>query len=329
MATLSRRTRLLAVIIVALFGWGAFSLTPYWVDWLLPSAMPPVIDENEWGDRILFIAPHPDDESLGAGGLIQRVLARGKKVTVVFMTCGDGYRRAAEYAFKTSSPSAADYLRLGWLRRKEALSATSYLGIHPRDVIFLGFPDGGLAAMWNKHWDNDNPVRGLNGAIRAPYPFAFQAERPYSGTAVVAKLAAILKQYEPTDILCPDSFDQHPDHWATAAFVKYTLVQMNVKPREWTYLVHRGDFPVPWAYTPWRALVPPRALTRTGVRWESFLLHPEEKARKLQAIHRHASQMRVIGPFLDSFVRRNELLGRFEDPVLPISRDFDPQRSPT
>src|SRR5512143_3590489 len=40
--------------------------------------------------RLMVFAPHPDDETLGAGGLIQRVLATGGKVRVVFVTNGDG-----------------------------------------------------------------------------------------------------------------------------------------------------------------------------------------------------------------------------------------------
>src|SRR2546430_10087895 len=40
------------------------------------------------GERLLVLAPHPDDETLGAGGLIQRVLARGGTVRVVLVTAG-------------------------------------------------------------------------------------------------------------------------------------------------------------------------------------------------------------------------------------------------
>jgi len=41
--------------------------------------------------RLLIFSPHPDDESLRAAGLIQRVLKEGGKVKVVFMTNGDGF----------------------------------------------------------------------------------------------------------------------------------------------------------------------------------------------------------------------------------------------
>src|ERR1051325_3837894 len=44
--------------------------------------------------RVLVIAPHPDDETIGAGGLIQQALAQGSLVKVVVVTNGDGQRFA-------------------------------------------------------------------------------------------------------------------------------------------------------------------------------------------------------------------------------------------
>src|SRR5262250_1622088 len=41
-------------------------------------------------DRLLVLAPHPDDELVGCGGMIQRALAAGAAVRVVFLTYGDG-----------------------------------------------------------------------------------------------------------------------------------------------------------------------------------------------------------------------------------------------
>ena len=39
-------------------------------------------------ERILIIAPHPDDEVLGCSGLIQRSLKEGKQVDVVILSGG-------------------------------------------------------------------------------------------------------------------------------------------------------------------------------------------------------------------------------------------------
>src|SRR5437763_13071541 len=40
--------------------------------------------------RLMLVAPHPDDDMLGAGGLMQRVLETGGTVRVVYLTDGDG-----------------------------------------------------------------------------------------------------------------------------------------------------------------------------------------------------------------------------------------------
>lgn len=48
--------------------------------------------------RLLVFTPHPDDETLGAGGLIQRVQRLGGQVQVVLMTNGDGYADGVEMA---------------------------------------------------------------------------------------------------------------------------------------------------------------------------------------------------------------------------------------
>ena len=40
-------------------------------------------------DKILVIAPHPDDEALGAGGVIQQALDRGASLKIVYLTSGE------------------------------------------------------------------------------------------------------------------------------------------------------------------------------------------------------------------------------------------------
>jgi len=49
-------------------------------------AVLPPLDERV---RMLVVSPHPDDESLAVGGLIQAVLAAGGAVDVLLLTDGD------------------------------------------------------------------------------------------------------------------------------------------------------------------------------------------------------------------------------------------------
>jgi LmbE family N-acetylglucosaminyl deacetylase len=80
--------------------------------------------------RIVVLAPHPDDESLGCGGLLLLASRRGADISVVFATDGDDMLIA-------DSPGD-----LGPRRREQATEACRILGARP---IFLGFEDGRLA----------------------------------------------------------------------------------------------------------------------------------------------------------------------------------------
>jgi len=89
----------------------------------------------EW-ERIMVFAPHPDDETLATGGLLQQAVAAGSAVQVIFATDGDNNpwpQRAIERRWHLTP---ADRIRWGTRRRKEALAALSALlcisDQHPR-----------------------------------------------------------------------------------------------------------------------------------------------------------------------------------------------------
>ena len=60
------------------------------------SVVPPLDVAIGSATRLLVISPHPDDETLGAAGLIRRVVASGGAVRVVWMTSGDGFPEGVE-----------------------------------------------------------------------------------------------------------------------------------------------------------------------------------------------------------------------------------------
>jgi LmbE family N-acetylglucosaminyl deacetylase len=272
------------------------------------------------GDRILVIAPHPDDETLGGAGVIQKALAAGKKVKVVVMTSGDGFTFAVERNFHVLTPRPPDYQRMGEIRHQESLNALKRLGVQNKDVIFLGYPDGGMHRLWQTNWDCRHPYRALNGSTQSPYAFSFEKGAPYCGANVVKNLDDILRDYRPTDIVYPDSHDQHPDHWATNAFVQYVLTERHIRVKEWTYLVHRGDFPAPWMYEPNKPLDPPHALASLDTHWVYLPMNKEEEKKKEEAIATYVTQVKVMDPFLRAFIRTNDLLGTYDVLTLPAER---------
>lgn len=87
--------------------------------------------------RIIVIAPHPDDETLGCGGLIARAVRRGIGVAVIALTDGD-----ASHPGSTRWPPAS----LGRLRTGEMRRALARLGAGGIPVRRMGWGDGEVAA---------------------------------------------------------------------------------------------------------------------------------------------------------------------------------------
>jgi LmbE family N-acetylglucosaminyl deacetylase len=84
--------------------------------------------------RLVVVSAHPDDETLGAAGLIGCLHARGAAIELI--VASDGH--ASHPQSPTHRP--AD---LGRRRRREMVSATAHLA--PTAAIrWLGLPDGGL-----------------------------------------------------------------------------------------------------------------------------------------------------------------------------------------
>ena len=77
---------------------------------------------------LVVVSPHPDDEVLGAGGLMYEWAARGHCVTVVSVTDG-------EAAYPRMPALAAT-------RRGELKAALRKLSSRPISVVRLGIPDG-------------------------------------------------------------------------------------------------------------------------------------------------------------------------------------------
>ena len=60
------------------------------------------------GERLLVLAPHPDDETISSAGLIKRVLEKGGSVRTVVVTSGDAYVDAVIQETGKRHPSPAD-----------------------------------------------------------------------------------------------------------------------------------------------------------------------------------------------------------------------------
>lgn len=107
---------------------------PEWATSAALGALAPL--EIPLARHAVVVAPHPDDEVLGAGGLLQVLGARGVAIDICAMTDGEASAGDVE-------PAAADDLRR--VRTEESEEALRRLGLTVRRHR-LGLPDGEVSA---------------------------------------------------------------------------------------------------------------------------------------------------------------------------------------
>lgn len=271
------------------------------------------------GERLLVVAPHPDDETLGAGGLMQRVLANGGSVHILLFTAGDGYVEAVEKETGRPRPRPAEFVAYGERRLAELRAAIRELSGGQVRLEVLGFPDGGLEPLLHaQHWLRSHPERSpTTRATEPPYPEALDPSAAYDGADLLHAVERTLRTWQPTTVVLPDPLDAHPDHRAAGLFTLLALDAVTRRgdgpaaplPRMLAYLVHwpgwpggRGGAPPAPRDTPLELpsdLAPER-------RRLALTLDDGERAVKERALSRHASQQEAMGPFLAAFVRRTE-----------------------
>ena len=127
---------------------------------------------------IVFLAPHPDDETLGGGGLLATASQLGLAPRVIYLTDG-----AASHVGSPAWPRA----RLALARRREALAALGELGVTEAATLFLGWPDA---------------------EPHAPNAPAYQE--------TLSRLAAWLAPMPPKSLWAPWREEEHCDHQAAS-----------------------------------------------------------------------------------------------------------------
>jgi LmbE family N-acetylglucosaminyl deacetylase len=142
------------------------------------------------GGPLFVLAPHPDDESLGCGGIIAHACALGEPPVIAVLTDGTGSHPNS----KLFPPD-----RLRGLRETETLDATLKLGLPPDRVIFLRYKDT-------------------------------QAPRSGAALHQAAEhLAKIVRQSGCGTLLAPWRHDPHADHEAAAAIAALAAARAGVR----------------------------------------------------------------------------------------------------
>jgi LmbE family N-acetylglucosaminyl deacetylase len=108
-----------------------------WAPWLAAQTWPQLDLDSVAGRRIVVLAAHPDDEVLGAAGLMTTLARAGHDIVIVWATDGE---RSHPGSTAISDPD------LRRTRRAESRAALARLGITPTAVHWLGLPDSAVAS---------------------------------------------------------------------------------------------------------------------------------------------------------------------------------------
>jgi len=167
-------------------------------------------------DKLLIVAPHPDDESLGTGGLLQRAFCSQVPVRILFGTKGENNpwaQRFWERRWNIGPDKRKDW---GERRRQEALNAISVLGGKPECAKFLNLPDQGITRLLMK-----------------------------GDSELLVLFAKEIEDWLPTLVVIPSMLDAHPDHSALSVVLSAVLDSFGGGLiQTWEYLVHEPQVTV-------------------------------------------------------------------------------------
>ncbi|MGA9341772.1 MAG: PIG-L family deacetylase [Rhodanobacteraceae bacterium] len=158
--------------------------------------------------RVLVFAPHPDDETIAAGALIQSARRAGAAIRVVFATDGDNNPWPQRWLERRWHIGEVERVRWGARRRREAFAAAQMLGLDEESLSFLGWPDQGLT----------------NCLMRDA-----KAED---------ELAEQIVAFAPSHVVLPTLSDCHPDHSALRVMLDLALSRSGVKHVRLGYVLH-------------------------------------------------------------------------------------------
>lgn len=154
---------------------------------------------------VLILVPHPDDETLGCGGLISRAVEAQIDLHVVYLTDGSASHRKSRSWSRT---------RLAERRRTEALAALAELGLAAAQTTFLDWPDA------------------------APY-----ASEDARHEDTVQFLLELCRERRVRSLFGPWSGEEHCDHQAASRLLDVLEMRLRPRPRRFDYLVWGWSHP--------------------------------------------------------------------------------------
>jgi LmbE family N-acetylglucosaminyl deacetylase len=278
-------------------------------------------------DRVLILAPHPDDEAIATGGVIQRALNAGAKVNIICFTNGDLNQAAFLVYEKKPAIFQKQFILLGETRRLESLKGIENLGLDKNDIKYLGYPDFGTLRIMLEYWDPLHPYRSpLSREEKVPYPESFSPDSPYCGESILNDLEKLISEFKPTKIFVSSPIDLNNDHKALYLFLQVALWDLSnsiVSPDVFEYIVHAKNWPENQGYYPLKKLTYPVFIKGDEIKWYDFVLTAAETEKKHEAVLNYKSQIAYKPKFLVSFVKSDEIFSKFKEIDLKDSGKVD------
>ena len=184
------------------------------------------------GLDLLVVAPHSDDEAIGCATVMRRAIAEGRRVGVVVLSAGDGFpAAAAALAGKdVEKLTPDDFMALAGRRERHTREAMAKLGVD--DLLFLGYPDGGLMKMYRA--TDETPYLQPHTRKTATYG----GNSPYVRASLLDDLGRILRERRPKEIYVTGEADTHADHQAAFFYVRDAARAVGYRDVLWTFVVH-------------------------------------------------------------------------------------------
>lgn len=164
---------------------------------------------NLAGARLLLIVPHPDDESLALGGLIQHAVRQQARITILQVTDGDNNPWPQRWLERRLRIGPVERQRWGRRRADEMLQAMRQLGLEDASRRRLSWPDMELTVRLQTR-----------------------------GADTIQTLVDIMRDVAPDIVVLPTLGDRHPDHATCHVITRLAMRQLSQLPACLTYHVH-------------------------------------------------------------------------------------------
>lgn len=156
-------------------------------------------------EKIVIIAPHPDDETIACAGTILDRLQHGISVHIVLMTDGRHSHSACFGILKSPSPK-----EIAKIRAHEFNRVVAFLGVAAENITTFGFPDAAL-------------------------------ENHLSEATIAMQQVLMQKEQSITEIFYPSAYDTHPDHRAAYRITNNALATLPTRPKRHCYTIWNGN----------------------------------------------------------------------------------------